>query len=154
MTHIAHMEPYGSMRGHSMSAGIKWMGQAQAALNTESPLTAALRARSGLPGFSAVATEPRGHLGPAISNSTGEASLFAKANLSASSDDVEPAHTDTTCCKHGNDVDNCDWYSHIPEGFICVDLVEGIGGCDKHGFNPHCCTPKDVGTAWALGGCH
>merc|ERR1712228_568485 len=44
-------------------AGIKWMGQAQAAVFTGSASTAALRATSGLLGFSAVATEPRGHLG-------------------------------------------------------------------------------------------
>merc|ERR1719291_33507 len=45
------------------SAGIKWMGQAQAAAFTGSTSAAAPRATSGLPGFSAVAIEPRGHLG-------------------------------------------------------------------------------------------
>merc|ERR1712060_220745 len=43
-------------------AGIKWMGQAQAAVFTGSASTAAPRATSGLHGFSAVAIEPRGHL--------------------------------------------------------------------------------------------
>ena len=42
-------------------AGIKWMGRAQAAVFTGSSIPAAPRATSGLPGFSAVATEPRGH---------------------------------------------------------------------------------------------
>merc|ERR1712083_643895 len=44
-------------------AEIKWMGQAQAAVFTGSAGSAAPRATSGLLGFSAVATEPRGHLG-------------------------------------------------------------------------------------------
>merc|ERR1712060_164800 len=41
-----------------------WMGQAQAAVFTGSSRTAAPRATSGLHGFSAVATEPRGGLSP------------------------------------------------------------------------------------------
>merc|ERR1712151_1482352 len=45
-------------------ARIKGMGQAQAAVFTGSTLTAAPRATSGLHGFSAVATEPRGGLSP------------------------------------------------------------------------------------------
>merc|ERR1712060_851996 len=45
-------------------ARIKWMGQAQAAVFTGSTRTAAPRATSGLHGFSAVATEPRGGLSP------------------------------------------------------------------------------------------
>merc|ERR1719145_517814 len=44
-------------------AEIKWMVQAQAAVFTGSAGSAAPRATSGLLGFSAVATEPRGHLG-------------------------------------------------------------------------------------------
>merc|ERR1712060_1008515 len=66
-------------------AGIKWMGQAQAALYTGSPSTAAPRATSGLPGFSAVATEPRGHLavdGPGASNNY---SAFSRAPLAPAS---------------------------------------------------------------------
>merc|ERR1712060_1000726 len=66
-------------------AGIKWMGQAQAALYTGLPSTAAPRATSGLPGFSAVATEPRGHLavdGPGASNNY---SAFSRAPLAPAS---------------------------------------------------------------------
>ena len=88
----------------------------------------------------------------AISNSTGEASLFAKSNRSASSDDVEPANGAPACCRR-NDADNCDWKDNEPEGFVCVDLKEGIGGCYRPGPFPECCTPKDVGHYWILGGC-
>merc|ERR1712151_1016861 len=51
--------------GHILRvARIKRMGQAQAAVFTGSSRTAAPRATSGLHGFSAVATEPRGGLSP------------------------------------------------------------------------------------------
>jgi len=90
----------------------------------------------------------------AISNSTGKAPLVAKANISASGDDVESAGG-KTCCKHQNDNTKCHIGYHIGgEGIkLCKDKAAGAG-CAIHGFNEHCCPASDVGIAWFLGGCH
>merc|ERR1712228_766034 len=76
----------------------------------------------------------------AISNSTGKARPVAQANLSAQGDDVESGGK--TCCKNGNDENECHMECEYDDEYNCVgitacrDKVDGSGaGCGIHGFS-------------------